>query len=1093
MSKLSKRAISTLVIAILLISTIASILPMAAADDLGVVTVTADTFAAEESTDYTISFTTVGDILANTGTITITFPVGYVLSLIDTDVGMDDDGIAYTTGIITIVDGTVTITAGPAPIAGGSDVVVVTSNMQVKNPAILADYTINVATSAPDTGSCLVTIVPGDAATLTVEGIKDPFESGTDSGVTVTAFDLYDNIATGYTGTITFDAPEDTSGAMVLPTDYTFTGAELGVIVFDGVSVGEIVTLVTVGEQSVTATDDVDVSITGSQTEISVYIPGTSDFSIDHVEPLGTVVYDDVLTVYGSGVTSGSAVNLYWDFVTAGSLLNSTTGLPDGDFESEVTVPSAVYGNHYIWAKDLASGISTRSDAIFVMPKITLSSSSGLKGDDITIKGYGFSDDSDIDITFSGPGDPLSNDAGLDVDDETNDLGYFDYTFEVDTIEDGDYTVIATDADGHSDTADFKVGVAISLDPDEGPSGTVVTISGRGWDSTDVIFLAMDSMPLTLVGETPITVSSTGKFTAKVVIPSMADEKKYEITATAGSDTATAKFDVTGNSAIKLNPGFAPPGGSVEIKGYNFTQISGTEITLALDEIDGTGYEVIDTIETDSNGEFSETIRVPAVDYGTWELWAEDLVYGLDAEKDFRIGIMIVIISPSYGPTGTSVHITGIGFSSDGSWNATMDGVALTDESVHIDEDTEAISAKIYIPTVPADTYTITVLDIDTEIEVTGTFVVTGVTELSMDPASAPNEYNVTVKGLNFADDPDISLDFVLYNATEEWDMDVKQTEAGDTAVTGEDGEFTAWWLVPDDEILSLGTYTVNVTDGEGLVAQTSFSIVKERIYIKPLKDKFDIGNTVSFDIKNDFYYHESFMEIRDPDSSLYWRTKGFDKDVDWLKDAGLYTVPFYAQVSGGNPMTLSSDAPLGEWFWAFYTDPDTQLVNGTFVVGPSLEAALTEQMKALSEELGMDIDTLRTYIDDLGIDMDESVASMAEQIATAVSSMEDDISGLSEDLDDAVTGMQDDISGMGNQMTSLEALVDDISTTSTDAQGAANDAKAAADKSLEAAETTQRQTSGLQGLVYGAIGASLIAALAAIVSLMQISRRIAG
>ena len=34
---------------------------------------------------------------------------------------------------------------------------------------------------------------------------------------------------------------------------------------------------------------------------------------------------------------------------------------------------------------------------------------------------------------------------------------------------------------------------------------------------------------------------------------------------------------------------------------------------------------------------------------------------------------------------------------------------------------------------------------------------------------------------------------------------------------------------------------------------------------------------------------------------------------------------------------------------------------------------------------------------------------------------------------------------------------------------------------------------SGLTTLVYGAIGASLIAALAAIVSLMQISKRIAG
>ena len=55
---------------------------------------------------------------------------------------------------------------------------------------------------------------------------------------------------------------------------------------------------------------------------------------------------------------------------------------------------------------------------------------------------------------------------------------------------------------------------------------------------------------------------------------------------------------------------------------------------------------------------------------------------------------------------------------------------------------------------------------------------------------------------------------------------------------------------------------------------------------------------------------------------------------------------------------------------------------------------------------------------------------------------------------------------------------------------------KAAADAATDvkdAVETTQRQTSGLTTLVYGAIGASLIAALAAIVSLMQISRRIAG
>ncbi|GAH23897.1 unnamed protein product, partial [marine sediment metagenome] len=211
------------------------------------------------------------------------------------------------------------------------------------------------------------------------------------------------------------------------------------------------------------------------------------------------------------------------------------------------------------------------------------------------------------------------------------------------------------------------------------------------------------------------------------------------------------------------------------------------------------------------------------------------------------------------------------------------------------------------------------------------------------------------------------------------------------------------------------------------------------------------------------------------------------------LKVGDLYTVPYYTQTSGMNLMELSQDAPLGIWTYVFYETGTTQLTNGTFAVGPSAESLLTEKIEALSEELGIDIDTLRTVIDDLGIDMDEAVSSMAAEIATAVSSMEDD-------FDDAVTGMQDDISDlsddiddMGTKMDSIETMVDDISETSGDAQQAANDAKTSADQATEAALQNQRQTSGLTGLVYGAIGASLIAALAAIVSLMQISRRIAG
>jgi hypothetical protein len=83
--------------------------------------------------------------------------------------------------------------------------------------------------------------------------------SGTPFDVTVTALDASGNIDTGYQGTVTFSTTDSDTG-VVLPADYTFTigqGGDNGVHTFpDGV------TLVTVGDQTLTATDTV--SLTGN-------------------------------------------------------------------------------------------------------------------------------------------------------------------------------------------------------------------------------------------------------------------------------------------------------------------------------------------------------------------------------------------------------------------------------------------------------------------------------------------------------------------------------------------------------------------------------------------------------------------------------------------------------------------------------------------------------------------------------------------------------------------------------------------------------------------------------------------------------------
>ncbi len=103
----------------------------------------------------------------------------------------------------------------------------------------LTDGTLS--TSAP------ITVQPGTATTLQLSGVPSAVGAGTAFTVTITALDRYNNLATGYRGTITFSSTD--TGA-VLPAAYTFTATDSGVHTFSNG-----VTLVTAGAQTVSLTD----------------------------------------------------------------------------------------------------------------------------------------------------------------------------------------------------------------------------------------------------------------------------------------------------------------------------------------------------------------------------------------------------------------------------------------------------------------------------------------------------------------------------------------------------------------------------------------------------------------------------------------------------------------------------------------------------------------------------------------------------------------------------------------------------------------------------------------------------------------------
>jgi hypothetical protein len=96
------------------------------------------------------------------------------------------------------------------------------------------------------------------SATAFVLGAPGPVQAGAPFDVTVTAVDPYNQVAVGYTGTVTF-ATSDPDPGVVLPLSYTFTLADGGVHTFPGAT-----TLITPGGQMLTVTDTADGTITGS-------------------------------------------------------------------------------------------------------------------------------------------------------------------------------------------------------------------------------------------------------------------------------------------------------------------------------------------------------------------------------------------------------------------------------------------------------------------------------------------------------------------------------------------------------------------------------------------------------------------------------------------------------------------------------------------------------------------------------------------------------------------------------------------------------------------------------------------------------------
>ena len=224
------------------------------------------------------------------------------------------------------------------------------------------------------TGKATVTVNAAAASTLTLSAPAGSSQNSAFS-VTLTAQDAYGNIAGGYTGTVHFTT-SDKGSTVVLPGDYTFISSDQGSHTFTNG-----VTLATVGNQTVTATDKANSSLASTATvsvqapqaatHLSISAPSSStagtafSITVTALDGNNNTVTSYTGTIHFTTSDNGKSVVLPADYTFTANDKGSHT------FTSAVTLVTS--GSQTITATDKASSSIKGSATVTVNPAAAVS------------------------------------------------------------------------------------------------------------------------------------------------------------------------------------------------------------------------------------------------------------------------------------------------------------------------------------------------------------------------------------------------------------------------------------------------------------------------------------------------------------------------------------------------------------------------------------------------------------------------------------------------------------------------------------------------------------------------------------------------
>lgn len=756
------------------------------------------------------------------------------------------------------------------------------------------------------------------------------------------------------------------------------------------------------------ATITVPPSTAGTHAVISNDVDaGTSDGDSFTVMPKITIAppsgpIGSVVTVSGGGFDGTSAVT-----ITFGGSDVTSDPAPEtdtfGSFSASFSVAPLVAGEYIVVATDAASNTDS---TIFTLLGITISidQTSGPVGTVLSISGSQATPGGMVTVWWD---DTSKGSVAAGAD------GAYSFEFTVPPSAVGEHDVKTEDqASTNTATQTFTVEPQIILNKVEGPVATELSVTGTGFAANGLVDITFDT---TLVVDDFAT-DSTGSFTATFNVPaSVAGSHTVTATDTADSTvTASALFTVIPKITLDVTEG--PIGTEVQVTGTGFA--GANSIVITFNSVDVTPSSAP---ETDEVGSFAATFIIPPLPAGDHTITAIDEAEN-QATATFTLWGINVSITPTSGPVGTIVSVTGTYATPGGSVTIRWDSIEIITIAAQLDG---AYSYDLTVPASVTGDHTVTIVDLESTNTAVKTYTVEP--QIILTPEDGIVGGSILVMGTGFSGASQVD---VYFDSDKDGLPDAEELML-DNVSTDEFGSFDQSFNVP--EVSTAGNYLVIAVDEEEVTDDATFTVL---FVMYTRGDEYFQGDYPSFFIQvvtdTGAPSEGTIVIIEVFDSSGYRQYKG----VTITETDG--TIPYDMQFFNWwiwnnaenfelSPLHLPSDALTGTWTWTTMTGGLT--INGSFeVIEPVDLRTLLEKLDQLLDNQTDIADLISHYGDKLQLEHEE----LAELISSVSDKLQLDIEDLVELIDNVADKLQLEHEGLATLVTEvfsdLDIKLDEIS-----------------------------------------------------------------